>query len=59
MAAAKGRSAMRGPSSPDLGQERPSDRVRPTTVLDLGVREELSGGSDGIRRPPMTAYPRG
>jgi len=58
MAAGTSRSGIRGPSSPDLGQERPSDRLRPTKVLDLGVREDLSGGSDGTRRPPIMAMPR-
>jgi hypothetical protein len=47
MAARKGRLSIRGPSSPDLGQERPNDRLRPGAVIDLGVRDDLGpiGGS--------------
>jgi len=40
MAARKVRLAIRGPSSPDLGQERPSDRLRPSALLDLGIRDD-------------------
>ena len=42
MAARKVRLAIRGPSSPDLGQERPSDRLRPSALLDLGIRDALT-----------------
>lgn len=41
MAARKGRLAIRGPSSPDLGQERPGDRLRPSALVDLGVRDDV------------------
>ena len=45
MAARKGRLAIRGPSSPDLGQERPSDRLRPGSLLDLGIRDDFAAGA--------------
>ena len=54
MAVRKGRLTIRGPSSPDLGQERPSDRLRPSASIDLGIREDtgiIGGGS----RPPVAA----
>ena len=57
MAARKGRVSIRGPSSPDLGQERPSDRLRPGAVVDLGIREDAAGQSEGLRRPPVLAAP--
>jgi hypothetical protein len=41
MAARKSRLAIRGPSSPDLGQERPTDRLRPGAPIDLGIRDDL------------------
>ncbi len=37
MAVSEQRLVIRGPSSPDLGQERPHERVR--VSADLGVRE--------------------
>lgn len=55
MAARKGRLSIRGPSSPDLGQERPADRLRPGTLLDLGIRDERR---DGGSRPPVLAGSR-
>jgi hypothetical protein len=51
MAARKGRLTIRGPSSPDLGQERPNDRLRPGVVLDLGVRDDAVTISGGSRLP--------
>jgi hypothetical protein len=45
MAAGKGRLSIRGPSSPDLGQERPTDRLRPGTFVDLGIRDDSDAGS--------------
>ena len=42
MAARNGRSSIRGPSSPDLGQERPGDRLRPGAVVDLGIRDDVA-----------------
>jgi hypothetical protein len=51
MAARKGRLTIRGPSSPDLGQERPNDRLRPGVVLDLGVRDDALTISGGSRLP--------
>ena len=59
MPASKGRSSIRGPSSPDLGQERPTDRLRPGATIDMGVREDLPGGSEGGLRPPVLSLPRG
>lgn len=56
MAARKGRLTIRGPSSPDLGQERPGDRVRPGTVADLGVRDDAVFGVSG--RPPVSGAAR-
>jgi hypothetical protein len=58
MAAHKGRLNIRGPSSPDLGQERPTDRLRPGSIVDLGVREDAVNTFDGGRRPPVLAAPR-
>jgi len=58
MAARNGRSSIRGPSSPDLGQERPTDRLRPGTLVDLGVHDAVDAPSDGTRRPPVLALPR-
>ena len=52
MAARKGRLSIRGPSSPDLGQERPNDRLRPGAVVDLGVRDDALG-SRPTSRPPV------
>jgi hypothetical protein len=40
MAVSDPRIGLRGQSSPDLGQERPQERVRPTATLDLGVRDD-------------------
>lgn len=51
MAARKGRLSIRGPSSPDLGQERPTDRLRPGIFVDLGIRDDASA------RPPLTPTP--
>jgi hypothetical protein len=51
MAARKGRLTIRGPSSPDLGQERPNDRLRPGVVLDLGVRDDAVTINGGSRLP--------
>jgi hypothetical protein len=53
MAARKGRLAIRGPSSPDLGQERPGDRLRPGALIDLGIRDDLDQA--GARRPSAQA----
>jgi hypothetical protein len=56
MAARKSRLSIRGPSSPDLGQERPSDRLRPGALIDLGIRDDaiiVAGG-----RPPVASPPR-
>ncbi len=50
----KNRLSIRGPSSPDLGQERPTDRLRPGTFIDLGVREDASASS----RPPVSPTTR-
>ncbi|MCC7370582.1 MAG: hypothetical protein IT306_19330 [Chloroflexi bacterium] len=54
MAARKGRLSIRGPSSPDLGQERPTERVRPSALLDLGIRDDTPNAS----RPPVVPSPR-
>jgi hypothetical protein len=43
MAVSEANPGIRGPSSPDLGQERPTDRVRPSASLDLGIRDDLDG----------------
>ena len=53
MATRFGRLSIRGPSSPDLGQERPNDRLRPSAVIDLGVRDDRY--QHGVR--PPTAPP--
>jgi hypothetical protein len=55
MAIRKSRLAIRGPSSPDLGQERPTDRLRPGLIIDLGIQDDRSGGSAGTRTPVMTS----
>ena len=57
MPASKGRSSIRGPTSPDLGQERPTDRLRPGAPVDLGVLDESPAAPDGVRRPPIMALP--
>jgi hypothetical protein len=51
MAARTGRLAIRGPSSPDLGQERPSDRLRPGALVDLGVRDDVPVTPVSARSP--------
>jgi hypothetical protein len=51
MTARKGRLGIRGPSSPDLGQERPNDRLRPGAVIDLGVRDDAATIIVGSRPP--------
>jgi hypothetical protein len=56
MAARKGRLAIRGPSSPDLGQERPTDRLRPGALIDLGIRDDLDLA--GAARRTEGASPR-
>jgi hypothetical protein len=56
MASRKGRLSIRGPSSPDLGQERPNDRLRPGAVVDLGIRDDAITGVGS--RPPVAALPR-
>lgn len=58
MAAQKGRLSIRGPSSPDLGQERPSDRLRPNALIDLGIRDDGRSAAEDGRRPPVMAVPR-
>jgi len=55
MAARKGRLAIRGPSSPDLGQERPTDRLRPGALIDLGIRDDGYTGQTGTRTPVATS----
>jgi hypothetical protein len=50
MASRFGRLSIRGPSSPDLGQERPNDRLRPSAVIDLGVRDDTNRTG---ARPPV------
>jgi hypothetical protein len=58
MAARKGRLAIRGPSSPDLGQERPADRLRPGAPIDLGIRDDIpttAGGGRSSGRQPVSA----
>jgi hypothetical protein len=57
MATHKGRSSIRGPSSPDLGQERPSDRLRPSAVADLGIRDDAAT-SGATSRPPIATSAR-
>jgi hypothetical protein len=57
-AARKGRLAIRGPSSPDLGQERPNDRLRPGAVVDLGIRDDAHDISAGSRLPVRPAAGR-
>jgi hypothetical protein len=58
MAARKGRLAIRGPSSPDLGQERPGDRLRPGALVDLGIRDDSPLPPNGARQPAHTATHR-
>ena len=58
MAARKGRLAIRGPSSPDLGQERPGDRLRPGALVDLGIRDDSPLISTGTRPPAHTSVNR-
>ena len=58
MAARKGRLSIRGPSSPDLGQERPNDRLRPGAVIDLGVRDDAVDTRTAIRPPVRPAAGR-
>ena len=58
MAARKGRLSIRGPSSPDLGQERPNDRLRPGMVVDLGIRDDALESSTSNRPPVRPATGR-
>lgn len=58
MAARKGRLSIRGPSSPDLGQERPNDRLRPGAVIDLGIRDDAANAATGSRPPVRPAASR-
>ena len=51
MAVRKGRLAIRGPSSPELGQDRPTDRLRPSVIIDLGIRDDGHTGTTGTRTP--------
>lgn len=55
MAIRTGRLAIRGPSSPDLGQERPADRLRPSVVMDLGIRDDGQAGTAGAHTPVSTS----
>ncbi len=55
MVARKGRLSIRGPSSPDLGQERPNDRLRPSRLIDLGVRDDTSAVGGEVRLPVVPA----
>ena len=55
MAARKGRLAIRGPSSPDLGQERPTDRLRPGAIVDVGIRDDGYVGASSTRTPTATS----
>jgi hypothetical protein len=57
MAARKGRLSIRGPSSPDLGQERPNDRLRPGALIDLGIRDDALD-LRGTTRLPAAPSPR-
>ena len=54
MAVRNGRSSIRGPSSPDLGQERPTDRLRPGKLVDLGVHEQAD--APGRRDSPAADH---
>ena len=47
-----GRLSIRGPSSPDLGQERPNERLRPGAIVDLGVRDDARD-TTAVNRPPV------
>ncbi|HZO29553.1 MAG TPA: hypothetical protein VFH48_26560 [Chloroflexota bacterium] len=58
MAVRKGRLAIRGPSSPDLGQERPNDRLRPGAVVDLGIRDDALDSRPSSRPPVRPATNR-
>jgi hypothetical protein len=58
MPARKGRLAIRGPSSPDLGQERPADRLRPGALIDLGIRDDAPVGPPGARSAGHTSPSR-
>lgn len=53
MATLKGRLSIRGPSSPDLGQERPTDKLRPSALLDLGIRDDAAAST----RPTVAPVP--
>ncbi len=55
MVVRKGRLAIRGPSSPDLGQERPADRLRPSNIIDLGVQDDGHIASSGTRTPVLSS----
>ena len=55
MPARTGRLSIRGPSSPDLGQERPNDRLRPGAVVDLGVRDDVRDVASASRPPVRPA----
>lgn len=55
MAVRKGRLAIRGPSSPDLGQERPTDRLRPGAIVDVGIRDDGYAGASSTRTPTATS----
>ena len=57
-AARKGRLSIRGSSSPDLGQERPNDRLRPGGGVDLGVRDDALDRPAGSRPPVRPATGR-
>ena len=57
-AARNGRLSIRGPSSPDLGQERPNDRLRPGAVVDLGIRDDALDVANGGRPPVRPASGR-
>jgi hypothetical protein len=58
MAVSETNLGIRGPSSPDLGQERPTDRVRAGAGLDLGIREDADIGSRITRIPPSAPWRR-
>ena len=58
MAVRKVRLAIRGPSSPDLGQERPNDRLRPGALIDLGIRDDAPDLPSGAQPPILTSARR-
>ena len=58
VAARKGRLGIRGPSSPDLGQERPNDRLRPGALVDLGIRNDALDSRPSNRPPVRPASSR-